>query len=79
MPRVLTLNELGVMSRLRRVTVIFACSHCGATYSAIQRPASDFGSFDCWDCKTEIYRWSTKYSYTDWEQITVAVGNAQTR
>lgn len=60
------------------VEVIFACPHCATAYSAIQRPLSDFGSFDCWDCRTEIYRWSGEYKYSDWEQITVArAGNGK--
>ena len=53
-----------------RVTVIFACPRCATAYSAVQRVAFDFGSFDCWDCQTEIYRWAGEYKYDDWEQIT---------
>jgi hypothetical protein len=58
------------MIQPERATVIFAYPRCTSVYSAIQRPARDFGSFDCWDCRTEIYRWSGAYSYTEWDDIT---------
>ena len=52
-----------------RVTVVFACPYCSAAFSAIQRPGPDVGSFDCWDCTTEVYSWSGNYKYVDWDQI----------
>ena len=62
------------MKPSRDVTIIFACPNCGAVYVATQRQSSDFGSFDCWDCRTEICRWSGGYQYGDWEQIRIAPG-----
>lgn len=57
------------MNHLQFVKVIFACPLCTSAYRAVQRPYFGFGSFDCWDCGVEIYRWSGNYVYTDWDQI----------
>jgi predicted RNA-binding Zn-ribbon protein involved in translation (DUF1610 family) len=62
------------MKPSRDVTIIFTCPNCGAAYVATQRRSSDFGSFDCRDCRTEIHRWFGDYQYDDWEQITFAPG-----
>jgi hypothetical protein len=28
-----------------------------------------FGSFDCWGCKNEIYRWSDVLKYVEWDFV----------
>lgn len=57
------------MNQPRCVTVVFACPRCASAYRAKQKPDIGFGSFDCWDCGDEIYRWSGRYIYTDWDQL----------
>jgi predicted RNA-binding Zn-ribbon protein involved in translation (DUF1610 family) len=57
------------MSEARVTKVMFACPHCAAVYVATQQARADAGSFDCWDCRTEIFRWSGDYYYGDWDQI----------
>jgi len=64
------------MSQRRHIRVIFACPQCAVAYSAVQQSGSGFGSFDCWDCKTEIYRWSAPYIYSDWNEITLTTPNS---
>jgi hypothetical protein len=48
---------------------MFACPSCAAVYVASQECHSGRGSFDCWDCNTEIFAWSENYQYTNWDQI----------
>ena len=61
--------------KVRLTKVIFACPKCDATYVATQRYRFDSGSFDCWDCMTEIFRWSGDYRYSKWDQIGAAQDN----
>ena len=28
-----------------------------------------FGSFDCWECKNEIYRWSDMLEHVEWDFV----------
>ena len=35
-----------------------------------------FGSFDCWGCKNEIYRWSDMLKYVEWDSIAGLVQHA---
>jgi hypothetical protein len=53
------------------ITVFFSCKECGARYQAKQEPCHEerFGSFDCWECKSEIYRWSGALEYVDWDFV----------
>jgi hypothetical protein len=53
------------------ITVFFSCKKCGARYQAKQEPSERerFGSFDCWECKSEIYRWSGRREYVEWDFV----------
>jgi DNA-directed RNA polymerase subunit RPC12/RpoP len=60
------------MRQPNQITVIFACSNCGAAYKATQEAVHDIGSFDCWECKSEIFSWSGAYKYCNWSEIAKA-------
>ena len=62
-------NYRVAMKRSHHVMVVFACPDCGAPYIARQEYKRGLGSFDCWDCKTEIFRWSGEYEYANWDGI----------
>lgn len=57
------------MKQSHVVLVVFACPDCGEPYVAAQEHRQAFGSFDCWDCKAEIFCWSGEYQYTGWDRI----------
>jgi predicted RNA-binding Zn-ribbon protein involved in translation (DUF1610 family) len=57
------------MIKDRLTKIMFACPYCAAVYVATQQCRRDLGSFDCWDCMTEIFRWSGDYRYSNWDQI----------
>jgi hypothetical protein len=52
------------------VTVFFACSECGACYSAAQERSTNVVPkvFSCEDCKSVVYRWSVCFDYTGWQR-----------
>jgi transposase-like protein len=56
-----------------QTTVVFVCPRCGRTYQATQKPQRDGGAgqFDCSDCRTNIYVWSGRYDYIDWQTFYV--------
>ena len=68
---------LPVQCRMARAALGLGVRELAAAtaYSAIQQSGSGFGSFDCWDCKTEIYHWSAPYIYSDWNEITLTTPN----
>jgi hypothetical protein len=41
-------------------------------YDATQQCRRDLGSFDCWDCMTEVLCWSGDYRYSNWDPIDAA-------
>jgi len=59
-------------AKRRRIKVIFACHHCGATYEASQDHEKSVGQFDCSLCGATVHAWAGSYNFTDWVQLGAA-------
>jgi predicted RNA-binding Zn-ribbon protein involved in translation (DUF1610 family) len=53
-----------------KLTVYFACPHCGALFTATQEHHPGAGTFECTHCGWLVHEWSGPYNFIDWKRAT---------
>jgi hypothetical protein len=51
-----------------KLTVHFACPHCGALFTAAQEHQPGAGTFECTQFGWLVHEWSGPYNFIDWER-----------
>jgi predicted RNA-binding Zn-ribbon protein involved in translation (DUF1610 family) len=51
-----------------KLTVHFACPHCGALFTATQEHQPGAGTFECTHCGWLVHEWSGPYNFIDWKR-----------